>query len=90
MNTSNAGNLQLPASKCRSRLTTRFKATLINHDDSLGEVPWLFDILWYLPPTQNVHALERLDAKMMKARRENPQSSNQQDVAGHLVLVEDF
>ncbi|KAK6988893.1 cytochrome P450 [Favolaschia claudopus] len=50
----------------------------------LGEVPWLFDILWYLPVTQVLRSFENRAGQMMKIRRFN-NSDGQNDIAGHLM-----
>ncbi|EIN11087.1 cytochrome P450 [Punctularia strigosozonata HHB-11173 SS5] len=53
--------------------------------DVLGEVPWLFDLLWYLPLTQDIHALEQFAATLMSTRRRDSNGPHQ-DICSSLAV----
>ncbi|KAH9934382.1 cytochrome P450 [Fomitopsis serialis] len=48
----------------------------------LGEAPPLFDVLWYLPVTKEVHALDRISRNIMVERKNAP---GQEDISAHLL-----
>ncbi|KAF7336097.1 Cytochrome P450 [Mycena venus] len=50
----------------------------------LGEVPWLFDILWHLPATGNLHTFEKRAGQMMKVRQQDNHGPHN-DIAAHLL-----
>ncbi|KAF8510476.1 cytochrome P450 [Hysterangium stoloniferum] len=49
----------------------------------LGEMPALFDIMWYLPVTKDVHALERLAQSLVASRRLSEETTS--DISSHLL-----
>lgn len=36
--------------------------------ESIGQTPWLMDILWHLPASEAVHCLRRNAAELMRIR----------------------
>lgn len=55
--------------------------------DSLGEVPPLFDLLWYLPITDGINRLEKLGERLILARASSNEGSSN-DLASHLVCLQ--
>jgi len=49
----------------------------------LGEVPTLFDIMWYFPVTKDVHALERLAQSLIASRKSSEETTP--DISSHLL-----
>ncbi|KAH7926174.1 cytochrome P450 [Leucogyrophana mollusca] len=54
--------------------------------DCLGEVPWLFEILWYLPVTGAIRSLQDLASQLLKQRK-LVASADGDDIASHLLGV---
>jgi hypothetical protein len=49
-----------------------------------GQLPPLFDLLWYLPATGSIKALENIAHKLIKVRQ-HQSSGSEHDIASHLV-----
>ena len=52
---------------------------------SLGQSPWLLDILWHMPATKNMHTLEHLAATMMQRRMRSKDLPEFRDLSSYLV-----
>ncbi|KAH8093149.1 cytochrome P450 [Cristinia sonorae] len=52
--------------------------------ESLGEVPALFDIIWYFPVTKTITLLDNLAAKLLVVRQQTTQNVGA-DIASHLL-----
>ncbi|KAH9914219.1 cytochrome P450 [Fomitopsis serialis] len=50
--------------------------------ETLGEIPPLFDVMWYLPVTKDVHVLDRISKNIMAERKNAP---GQEDISAHLL-----
>ncbi|KAF8069224.1 cytochrome P450 [Lyophyllum atratum] len=53
--------------------------------DSFGQAPWLLDILWHLPASQDVHQLRRAAQRMMQNRVKQSKNVDIQDVSSYLL-----
>lgn len=49
----------------------------------LGEIPAIFDMLWYLPATKDIHVLDRLAGRLLAARK--AAKTEEPDVCSFLV-----
>ncbi|RDB27043.1 hypothetical protein Hypma_005048 [Hypsizygus marmoreus] len=52
--------------------------------DSVGQAPWLLDILWHLPASDDIHKLQQASERMMKNRIKS-KNVDIQDVASYLL-----
>ncbi|EPQ56837.1 cytochrome P450 [Gloeophyllum trabeum ATCC 11539] len=50
----------------------------------LGEVPWLFNILYHLPITKDIHALKRFSDTLMRTRKMDTNGPHN-DLSAHLL-----
>ena len=53
--------------------------------NSLGQTPWLMDILWHAPTTKKMHLLTETAAKMMRKRVKSLELPDFRDLASYLV-----
>ncbi|KAJ8486823.1 hypothetical protein ONZ51_g4573 [Trametes cubensis] len=53
--------------------------------DSLGQTPWLLDILWHVSATKSMHTLEHLAAEMMRTRVKSKDLPEFRDLTSYLL-----
>lgn len=57
---------------------------------SLGQTPWLLDILWHMPFTKKMHLLDDLAALMMTNRVKSKDLPEYRDLSSYLVSIAMF
>ncbi|EIW57872.1 cytochrome P450 [Trametes versicolor FP-101664 SS1] len=55
--------------------------------DSLGQTPWLLDILWHMPFTKKMHLLDDHAARMMKTRVKSKDLPEYRDLASYWIAA---
>lgn len=53
--------------------------------DSIGQIPWLMDIIWHLPASDDIHKLRRVAQNMMR-KRVHSKDVMIQDLASYLLI----
>ncbi|KAI0636113.1 cytochrome P450 [Trametes polyzona] len=53
--------------------------------DSLGQSPWLMDILWHIPATKDMHQLVRLASQMTRTRVQSKDLPGFRDLISYLM-----
>ncbi|KAI0353754.1 cytochrome P450 [Trametes cingulata] len=55
--------------------------------DSIGQSPWLLDILWHIPLTKKMHLFQDMAAQMMRDRVNSKDLPEYRDLASYLIAA---
>ena len=81
------GKLAIVAQDRCAHLLLPFCTLCLTFVRSFGQSPWLFDILWYIPTTRDLHFLFKLGTEMAHTRINQKEPHTFRDLVSYLVCL---